>query len=316
MPGTQTRCFAVRRLSPFQGCLQVIETNQAQTSSSNGIDWRIQVRIQTPATQWASMDGSQANHQVILFGFWSSEGGFHRVPLPPQMSSRQIEIAAQPIIDVLLNQTRNVPFSQQDDCELWLLDEQQHKPLVLIASSSKPTQLPNIRQPDWQPTVLSDHSFTRNNDAERNKDTAYTARQALIDLIKQATGQNPKAQWFQRQTDGSGKGIAGIQLDEDLTHRTLPKNEFPELLIREIWPSDEAQELVQDYIQWQAPFLLTLPTLDTLTRKRIEQQAFKQSFKVEGQYKLYPEIIDTERLKAVLVEAQMRRSNPNAGEND
>lgn len=316
MPGTQTRCFAIRRLSPFQGCLQVIEARDAQTSSSNGIDWRIQVRVQTPLDQWAGMDGSQANHQVILFGFWSSEGGFHRVPLPPLISSRQVEIAARPIIDVLLDQTRNVPFAQQDDCELWLLDEKERKPLVLITASSDPQHLPNIRHPEWQPTLRTDHSFTRTQSKGMEDDPAHATRGSLVDLVCQASGQNSQAQWFERQADGSGKAIAGICIDDKLNGRTLLKEEFPELLIREDWQNKEAQQLINDYIEWQAPFLLTLPTLSTLTRKRIEQLAFKQAFKVEGQYKLYPEVIDKERLKAVLIEAQMRRSNPHAGEND
>lgn len=159
MSGTETSCFAIRRLSPFQGCLQVIEVKDAQASSGNGIDWRIQVRAQTPLDQWGSMDGSRPDHQVILFGFWSSEGGFHRVPLPPMISSRQVEIAAQPIIDVLLEKTTSVPFPQRDNCELWLLDEKALKPLVLISASSNPGQLPNIRRPEWQATQLSDHSL-------------------------------------------------------------------------------------------------------------------------------------------------------------
>lgn len=101
-----------------------------------------------------------------------------------------------------------------------------------------------------------------------------------------------------------------------MAQRILTKDEFPELLIRDEWPNDEDQKLINDYIEWQAPFLLTLPTLNVMTRKRLEQLAFKQSYKVEGQYKLYPEVIDKARLKAVLIEAQMRRSNPDAGGNN
>jgi len=316
MSGTETNCFAIRRLSPFQGCLQVIEAQDAQASSSNGIDWRIQVRAQTPLDQWGSMDGSRPDHQIILFGFWSSEGGFHRVPLPPLISSRQVEIAAQPIIDVLLDLTRHVPFPQRDHCELWLLDEKELKPLVLIAASRDPEQLPNIRRPEWQPSLLTDHSFTSNWSKGQPDDPAYAAREALANLVNHRSGQNPKAQWFERQTDGSGKGLGGISLDASYRQRILSKDEFPELLIREDWPDEEAQQLINDYIEWQAPFLLTLPTLRKLTRKRIEQLAFKQAFKVEGQHKLWPEILDEERLKAILIEVQMRRSNPNAGEND
>ncbi len=313
MSGNQTRCFAIRRLSPFQGCLQVIEAQAAQASSSNGIDWRVQVRTQTPRSQWGE-DHTPAEQQVILFGFWSSEGGFHRVPLPPLISSHEIEIAAQPIIDVLLEQTRKVPFPQHDRCELWLLDESTSAPLVLIASVSDPQHLPHIRRPEWQPTLRSDHSFTRTWSKDKTEAPAYAPREALAELIRHSAGQNPAAQWFERQADGSGKAIIGIDCDDKLQGRVLPKQEFPELLIRESWPDDAAQQLINDYIEWQAPYLLTLPTLSPLTRKRIEQRAFKQPFKVEGQYKLWPEVIDEARLRAALIEAQMRRSNPDAGD--
>lgn len=316
MSGTETRCFAIRRLSPFQGCLQVIEAKDAQASSSNGIDWRIQVRCQTPVEQWGSMDGSRPDHQIILFGFWSSEGGFHRVPLPPIVSSRQIEVAAQPIIDVLLERTGSVPFKQLDNCELWLLDEKRQSPLALIAACSEPQQLPVIRCPEWQATLLTDHSFTRTDITNNSVQSGHAARDELNQLVKRAAGQNPKAQWFLRDDTGKGTGFDGINIDSSSRTRCLQNTDFPELLLREEWPEAAAQQLVNDYIAWQAPFLLTLPHLHTLTRKRLEQLAFQQPFKVEGQYKLWPDIIDKEKLRATLVEAQMRRSNPDAGQNN
>ena len=314
MPDNKTRCFALRRLSPFQGYLQVIEAGDGQASSSNGIDWRIQVRIRTPLEQLESMDNSPPDPQIILFGFWSSEGGFHRVPLPPMIPSRQIEIAAQPILDELLAITRHVPFQQIDVCELWLLDEQDLSPLVLIAACSDPNKLPTIHRPQWQATLPADHSFTRTWTKTAQDSADNKARDELHALIAKAGGQNPKAQWFLRQADGSGKGIDGIHIADTLKGRQLAQDDFPELLLKDTWQDETAQQLISAYIEWQAPFLLTLPQLKPLTRKRLEQLAFKQPFKVEGQYKLWPEVIDAERLKAVLIEAQMRRSHPDAGQ--
>lgn len=316
MSANKTRCFAIRRLSPFQGYLQVIEAGDGQASSSNGIDWRVQVRIQPPLEQWADMDRSGPRQQIILFGFWSSEGGFHRVPLPPMISSEQIELAARPILDELLCTTCNVPFPQIDRCELWMLDKAELSPLVLIAACRDPRQLPNIRKPEWQSTLLSDHSFTPTWIKDKAAQAGYTARDELNKLIRETAGQNPRAQWFWRQDDGSGKGIEGIHIDADMKNRTLAKEDFPELLLKTDWPDEPSQQLVNAYLEWQAPFLLTLPNLQAITRKRLEQQAFKQVFKVEGQHKLWPEVVDREKLKAVLIEAQMRRSNPSAGENN
>lgn len=313
MSTMETRCYAIRRLSPFQGFTQIIEAGGGQASSNNGIDWRIQVHIQTSHSPEDSLDGSQADQQLILFGFWSSEGGFHRVPLPPMVSSREIEVAAQPIIDELLSTTRSVPFKHIDICELWLLDEKDNSPLVLIATNGNPEQLPTVRRPEWQSTALTDDSFTRTWSKDKNT-PQHTARDELNALIMKTAGLNPAAQWFLRGEDGSGKAIDGVNINDNLTGRQLSKDDFPELLLKENWPEENSQQLVNAYFEWQAPFLLTLPHLNSIKRKRLEQLAFKQVFKVEGQYKLWPEIIDKEKLKAVLIEAQMRRSNPEAGE--
>ena len=301
MSNNKTNCFAIRRLSPFKGCTQVIEAGEAQAISSNGLDWRIQVRVH-----------EQSSH-AILFGFWSEEGGFHRVPLDPMLDSHQVEVAAQPIIDVLLELTRRVPFAQQDHCELWLLDAEDSMPLVLIAASREPDHLPAIRHPEWQPTLLTDHSFTRRNHSDSDNTPAYASRDTLASLIKQRVGQNPVAQWFERHADGQAKAIDGINVNADIRNRTLPKEAFPPLLIREDWPDTTAQELINDYIEWQAPYLLTLPTLNDFQRKQLEQLAFRQCFKVEDQHKLWPKVIDEQRLKAILIEVKMRRSHPEAG---
>lgn len=313
MSEKQLSYFAVRRLSPFQGTSQVIEAGNGQATSNNGIDWRIQVCLHTPLNQKGSLDGSHPDQQIILFGFWSSEGGFHRVPLPPMVSSRQIEVAAQAILDELLAITRNVPFKQVDCCELWLLDEYDLSPLALIASSSNPENLPHLRRLEWQATQLSDHSFTRTWSKTTNDEPGHAARDKLNALINKSAGQNPQAQWFLRSEDGKGAGIEGINLNDKFKNRCLEKDDFPELLLKNHWQDKTAQELIDDYVGWQAPFLLTLSDLNVMTRKRLEQLAFRQPFKVEGQHKLWPEVIDKDKLKAVLIEAQMRRSNPDAG---
>ena len=313
MPGNETRSFAIRRLSPFQGSLQIIEAGDGQASSSNGLDWRIQVRIQTSHEQGDSLDGPLPDHQTILFGFWSSEGGFHRVPLPPMISSRQIEVAAQPIIDDLLATASRVPFKQIDHCELWLLDKNNLLPLVLISACCDNTELPTIHRLEWQPTLQSDHSFTRTWSKSEEVISVHEPRDELNKIIRDAAGQNPKAQWFLRDHNGNGKGIAGINIDADIQTRQLRNSEFPELLLKNDWQDANIQQLVNDYLDWQAPFLLTLAELNPLTRERLEQLAFRQVFKVEGQHKLWPEVIDEARLRAALIEAQMRRSNPEAG---
>ena len=67
-------------------------------------------------------------------------------------------------------------------------------------------------------------------------------------------------------------------------------------------------QLINDFLNWQAPWLLLLPTLDTDTRRHYEQAARKQALIVQQQYKLYPEIIDKSAINTARVEAVFRRS--------
>ncbi|MDH5445388.1 MAG: hypothetical protein OEY52_07510 [Gammaproteobacteria bacterium] len=314
MSESATKCYAFRRLSPFQGFLQVIETANGQASSSNGINWRIQVRYPASPELAEYNDYFDIEQQTILVGFWSSEGGFHRVPQPPMVNAHDIEILAQPIIDELLVTTHKVPFEQIDTCELWLLDEKDYSPLVLIASCSQPEHLPDIQNLTWESTLVNDHSFTRSWSISPNKTSDPSIRNKLNDQINNRSGSKPIAQWFIREKHGNGQSIGGINIPENITGRSLDKADFPELLLTEYWDSEPALELIKDYLEWQAPFLLTLPHLSPVIRKRLEVAAFKQVFKVESQHKLWPEVIDKEKLKAVLIEAQMRRSNPEAGQ--
>lgn len=314
MTGKETRCFSIRCLSPFQGCLQVIEACNAQACSQNGIDWRIQVRTPISQDQQTPLNKPKADHQVTLFGFWSLEGGFHRTPLPPLVCSHQIEYAAHPIIDVLLNLTLHVPFTQDDCYELWLLDKEELKPLALIASCRDPEQLPNIHNLEWPSNQLISHSMTHSKDTDNN--LSQEACEILAHQINQRAGQPLRAQWFKRHSDNSGKGFGGIHIDSDIIQRILPSEAFPELLIRQDWLKDKEQNQVSDYIKWLAPYLLTLPTLKYDTRKYIEQLAFEQPGKVKNRHKLYPEVINQGRLQEILTEEEINQDKPGTGKNE
>jgi len=230
------------------------------------------------------------------------------------VNAKQINTSVKALLEALPECAAQAPFPLRDTIELWLLHEKTGLPLALLNSCHDKGHLLSVRHPSWQATRRSDHSFiSQRLVAQQGADApAYLSRDCLTQLINRAAGQTAKAQWFARQADGSGHGLAGIHLDPAWQQRQLPNSDFPELLLLETWQDEDEQQLINDYIAWQAPYLLTLPTLDTQTRQRIEVLAFQQALKVRGLYQLYPEVIDHARLKAVLVEATMRRGSPQA----
>jgi hypothetical protein len=88
----------------------------------------------------------------------------------------------------------------------------------------------------------------------------------------------------------------------------LGVDDFPELLIRETWPSAADAGLVADYIAWCAPRLLALDSLSDRTRARLEPLACRQPLLVDTLYRLYPRVIDRSLLDRVRVEARLRRA--------
>ena len=117
-----------------------------------------------------------------------------------------------------------------------------------------------------------------------------------------------RAQWFERDEGSRGMGITGVNLQRDLQRRVLSPELFPELLLREKWENDEAQLLVNDYLDWLSPALLTLPDISNEWRDRLEKAAYRQPLKVDELYHLYPKIINTKLMNQALVEAAIRKS--------
>ena len=130
----------------------------------------------------------------------------------------------------------------------------------------------------------------------------------LTDYINNQAASPSTAQWFKRETSGYGTGIAGINLASELETRTLPDAVFPDLLINRTSHNLAHQQLIDDFLDWQAPWLLLLSTLDSDMRRHFEQAARKQALIVQQQYKLYPEIIDESAINTARVEAILRRN--------
>ena len=77
-------------------------------------------------------------------------------------------------------------------------------------------------------------------------------------------------------------------------------------MIREDWQNAEDQELCQRYIQRQAPRLLMLHGLQQSDRARLEGYCKPQAMEVARFCGLYPDIIDTELVQSLRVQARLR----------
>ena len=76
--------------------------------------------------------------------------------------------------------------------------------------------------------------------------------------------------------------------------------------IREDWPDAEDQKRVQRYIDWAAPALLTLPYLNDSQRTRLESSLSDQAVSIEYHWRLYPKVLDKDKLIATRVKAGLQ----------
>ena len=75
--GTGTvRGYAIRRVNPLLGVLQVIETAGGRAVSTNGVVWDIEIRAER-ATGWGSLNRNKTQVAYYRYGLWSkaNQGG-------------------------------------------------------------------------------------------------------------------------------------------------------------------------------------------------------------------------------------------------
>jgi hypothetical protein len=197
-----------------------------------------------------------------------------------------------------------IPFALQDCHELWLLDDDR-RPLALLHSAVSANDIDLELSTEWRAGFAARERFS--SDA-RPAAPAEAASDYLARYINARAGSTPAAQWFRREPDGRGTGLQGIGLPAGLVGRNVEHAAFPPLFLSVTGHDPDHRRLVEEYLAWQSPWLLLLPDLDGDTRRRFEKHARRQALEVLKQYRLYPEIIDEEGIKAALVEAVLRRS--------
>ncbi len=305
-----TRCYAARRLNPFLGVVQVLETPDARAISINGINWQIQVEAERPEHTWGSLNQHSSETQFFRFGMWTEKTGLSRVPVNPILDMGSMLAAAGRLTEVLHQNLAALPFPLEDRFELWLMDGK-NRPLALLASSVDERYLGEIKVDRWQASRPVEHGFRSPSLLARGQpaQAPHSPRRhadMLEKMIHGAAGADAPRRWYLRSADGGAATPAGEDVE-------LSAEAFPALTLREDWPEPEQTALVGDYIDWLAPRLLTLSDLSDDARARLERAAKTQALAVEENYTLYPKVIDRALIDAARVEARIRRVNDRNG---
>lgn len=283
--------YAYRRLNPFLGVMQVIESQGGRAHSTNGIVWDIEVIAEQP-DNWGSLNTSQNNIAFYRFGLWSLKDGLVSRPLAPHLENDPLSEQCNFLIECIKQRLCNLPFKLIDTEELWLFDEKNHKPLVLLASV-----IPGKIRPSPEPKSWSSHIGAEGVPSQYK----FSEARQLMAQIKKAASFNIKKHWVIRQEDGSGI--------DDLNKQHMFENEFPPFLVSESWLDKEESNRVRNYIHWIAPSLLTLQKLSKQQRLRLEKNLNVQAISIEHHKELYTEVINEKCLNSAIVQCKLQKSN-------
>lgn len=306
---TEFRAYAQRRLSPFQGTVQVLEVDDGRALSYDGWSWHIQLRAQQAVTQmaWGNIGPGQTTRPFFHYASWSSDGALRRLPINPMLG----DVSAYPALQALLQLLPTAPappFALADRYECWLVDADD-APLALFASACDDAARSLPQHPRWQTVGSDDAGFHSQALAESAAALRGPHAAWLVDAVVRCTGMPLRLHWFRREADGGGVGIDGRHIPSGCAQRTAPAGGFPPLLLREDWPDPLAAAVVRDYLAWLAPYLLTLPDLPEARRAALEVEACRHPQRLARVWRLLPRVLDRERVEAALVRARLELAN-------
>jgi len=298
-------CYGICRLNPFKGVLQVARTEDARALSADGVNWEIQVLAAQPEHDWRSPNINTPILRYFRFGNWSKAEGLQRVPVSPLLDLNTMLDAEARLVSLLPAALERLPFPLGERYESWLLDTA-HRPFALIASTTERHFIGDIDTQPWAAAALRDHGFiapslmTRGIPAHDGHNPRRHASE-LEQLVKKTAGKPARQAWFFRTREGSCR----IESDDV----PVSERDFPMLPLREDWDDPADADLVRDYLDWCAPFVLSLPVLDAVARDRFERAAAKRATLVASLYRLYPSVENPELIRALRVEVELRQAN-------
>ena len=274
--------YALRRFSPYQGMVQVVDVGGARAYSTDGRHWT--VRLQNPNAH----DGTAPSG------------------ITPTDTADDLMKA--------LNERPPLPFPQQDRIELWLLDKTSGLPLALVKTRRSLEEIDEVQDPSWRPFLSADSGFScatlEAHQKTRPGSHLFVARaqDVLEREVNLAARPLPALQWFQRLDDGGGIGWDGLRVARHWAGRRLPREAFPELLVSDSWSDGTLCALVRDYHAWHAPLLLAHQNLSPATRGWLEAAAWRRPLRLLDNYAMFPEVLDHDAMQVALVSAKLMQS--------
>lgn len=309
-------CFAIRRLNPFLGVAQVPDIGIGRAISIDGVSWQIQIRGKLPASK-RSLEGCNAiNRKYFRFGHWSAAAGLVHIPVNPELDNRQMFSECETLLELLGTCAGNVPFCLEVNIELWLLDHDR-LPLAMLASAVREELVSNLNAGKWWATLSTEEGFHSSAPEARGYPnmTGGGNRGHATFMEQQVMNAASGHCWFIRHGDGAGRVLYEDNNCPDIKPDPGP-DYFPKFPLRNYWESDDNTAVADNRVQWLAPCLLTLQSLDDSTRSALEHAARTNAALVDGQFRLYPRVINGELLESARVESRMPRSaTPSARRN-
>ena len=300
----KVRNYAVRRVNPFEGVLEVVETDNARAYSTNGRVWQVQVIARRPDHTWRSFGHVAPIEQFFNFGLWDAESGLRKIPANPVMDIGSMRQAADRLTNELEALSAQLPFRLIDDYECWAIDDHD-APVALLATTESSTVMRDRRVEHWHATRPPDHSFVSKSLLARGitpeGDLGPRQHAAHLECLIRQTGQHKI--WFRRLGDGSGEAV-----DTASGGARRASDDFPPLGVKTDWQNPQARDLVDDYLAWLAPRLLTLQNITGTQRRELEHAARARATELATAYPLIPVIMDRRAVEAARVEARLRRA--------
>lgn len=295
-------CYSLRRVNPFRGVVAVVKTGSGRAFSVDGVHWQIQVLAQSPRGLWANTEYEET-FQYFRFGLWDAAQGLTRVPLNPLLDVGRMVAAADELTRLLPEQGTSLPFPLAPERELWLLDPQ-GAPLALLATTLEGTEPAVISVTDWSAGARGERPFvspTLSAQGFHDQDASGCFRhaEAIERLIRRSAGPARNHRWLVPDAQ-TGRWPGSCDEGDQGTS---------ELPVRVHWPDALSQGLMDDYLGWLSPYLLTLPTLSDPTREHLERQAGRHALLVAATWRLYPKVLDPTFLQRARVEARLRQAS-------
>lgn len=292
------QCYGQRLLNPFRGVMQVIRHGAAEAVSLDGIHWDIYV-ANDQLLDGLGASAARAQVSDIRYGRWSAQQGLRRGAIYPSADFRRMERLGQVLHEWLCQDAPVLPFPLRDQKECWLLDHA-GAPLALL-HSLLPQQTPDTGlSRHWNIGQAARQAF--------HASDLPDAANRLEACINALAGPTPIAQWFLRLPDGGGRTLPDTPTPEPWRDRLLEAAAFPVLLVQEAGLAPHCRQLLHDFHNWQAPWLLCLGDLPEHCRQRLEGQLGSQGERVAAAYRLYPQILNPAAIDAARVAARLAAS--------